>query len=172
MRKISGFLAFILLISCSNINAQIPDKAKYLQSIFIYNFMLKIQWPDAYRTGDFIIGVIGETSLKPELEKLAAGKKMNNRHIVVKQFNKVTDMTPVHLLFIPAGAKSKTLLGEAIKKIGHRQGTLIVTEQEGILKKGSVINFVLRKNKIRFEINDAVADRYGFKVSALKKFLN
>lgn len=173
MKKISIIiLGALLLFGSIDVKAQIPDKAKYLQSIFIFNFMIKIQWPDAYRSGDFIIGVLGDTPLKKQLDNLATSKKINSRTIVVKQFQTVEEMTPTHLLFIPSGSECQKKLEDAVIKIGHRQGTLIVTEHEGILDKGSVINFILRQNKIRFEINDEIAERYGFKVSALKKFLN
>lgn len=165
-------LSLLFVFSAIKTDAQIPDKAKRLQSIFIYNFMLKIQWPDAYRSGDFIIGVLGESSLIRELNNLASGKKMNNRTIVVKQFSSASEMTPSHLLFIPSGPDCEKHLQEAVQKIGHRQGTLVVTEQEGVLDKGTVINFIIRDKKIRFEINDQIAEKYGFKVSALRKFLN
>jgi hypothetical protein len=171
MKKNLVITISVLFFFNISLKAQIPDKAKYLESIFIYNFMLKIQWPDAYRSGDFIIGVIGETTLRPELDKLAEARKMDNRNIVVTKYNSAEDMNFPHLLFIPASPNAEKYLEICVKKIGHRQGTLIVTEQEGILSKGSVINFIVRDKKIRFEISDEISERYGFKISALKKFL-
>jgi len=48
------------------------------QAMFIYNFSRLVEWPVAYKSGPFVIGVLGGSSVADELEVYAMGKK--SRH--------------------------------------------------------------------------------------------
>jgi hypothetical protein len=52
--------------------------------------------------------------------------------------------------------------------IAKAKGVLpvIITEQEGLARKGAVINFYLQEKRIRFEINPAAAKRAGVQISS------
>ena len=43
-------------------------------------------------------------------------------------------------------------IGSVVKKLSGKS-TLIITEQEGMANRGSMINFVLVNSRVRFEIN-------------------
>jgi hypothetical protein len=55
-------------------------------------------------------------------------------------------------------------------KLGSKS-TLIVTEKEGLAKKGSGINFITVDGKLRYELNDAELDRRNIKLSGKIKSL-
>jgi hypothetical protein len=44
------------------------------------------------------------------------------------------------------------------------ESILTIADTEGSLEKGGIINFVIEKNKIRFEINTAAAKRAGLTI--------
>lgn len=136
------------------------DKYK---SIFIYNFTKHFEWPVAYRTGDFIVGVIGNPPIITEIEKITGGKKVGSQIVKVQKYKDVASIGKCHILFIPAG-KSKQI-GEIQQKIGSVP-TLIVTEKEGMSQQGAVINFVIQAGKIKFELNKANATKKGLKISS------
>lgn len=71
MKRIFLLLGVVGLCLSSNAWAQ---KSKY-QSIFIYNFIKYIKWPDSYNSGNFIIGVVGNSDIVASLEQMAAAKK-------------------------------------------------------------------------------------------------
>ena len=47
------------------------DTNSKMKSIFIMNFAKLIEWPESYRQGDFVVGVVGNTPLYLELIKMA-----------------------------------------------------------------------------------------------------
>ena len=52
-----------------------PGEVTYrVHSIYIYNFMKEIQWPDEYNKGNFVIGMLGNADMENELRKMAAAR--------------------------------------------------------------------------------------------------
>jgi len=130
--------------------------------MFIYNFSRLIEWPVAYKTGPFIIGVLGNSSVADELETYTLGKKVGIQEIQVKKYKTVQEIALCHILFIPF-ARTKQLgeIQEALKG----KNTLLITEKGGALTEGSAINFVLLADKIKFEIQTDNISKYGLKYS-------
>lgn len=139
------------------------DPNAKIKVVFIYNFTKYIEWPTAYKKGDFIIGVLGSTSLLPDLENLAKTKTIGSQKCVVKSFASVKEIEKCHILFIPI-EKSDDL--ELVLKKTKGMSTLLVTEKAGLAKKGSVINFINVENKQKFELNKTNASKNGLIVSS------
>lgn len=161
MKKILKHLMFIGLFFAlvGNVKAQVPK----LQSVFIYNFTKYIDWPAEYKTGNFVIGVLGDAPITRELKKMARTKKAGTQTIEVKIFNSVGDIAKCHILFIP-GAKS-SFISQLTKKVG-KKSTLIIGEKDGLTQKGAAINFVLKDNKQKFELSKKNAAKHKLKVSS------
>ncbi|MFL5729995.1 MAG: YfiR family protein [Cytophagaceae bacterium] len=139
------------------------DPNAKIKVIFIYNFTKYIEWPSDYKQGDFLIGVLGNTSLLPDLENLAKTKMIGSQKCTVKSFATVSDIQKCHILFIPVEKSEE--LEPVLKKIKN-MSTLVVTEKEGLARKGSVINFVNIENKQKFELNKTNASKKGLIVSS------
>jgi hypothetical protein len=155
-------VCLFVLNSGFRINATIDTNAK-IKAVFIYNFTKYIEWPQPYKEGDFTIGVIGETSLYSELIKMTETKKVANQTLDVKKFNSLTDVYKCHILYI---CKDKSdQLGEIVKKIKNNS-TLIVTEESGLADKGAGINFIIKENRQKFELNKGNVEKYKLKVSS------
>jgi hypothetical protein len=139
------------------------DPNAKIKVIFIYNFTKYIEWPSAYKKGDFVIGVLGNASLTPDLENLAKTKTIGTQKCVVKIFPTVKDIEKCHILFIPV--EESDGLDLVLKKI-KGMSTLVVTEKAGLAKRGSVINFINVENKQKFELNKSNANKNGLIVSS------
>jgi len=158
MKTILLYLGLILLTLPIRGQTVIPKA----QAMFIYNFSRLIEWPVAYKTGPFIIGVLGNSSVADELETYTLGKKVGIQEIQVKKYKTVQEIALCHILFIPF-ARTKQLgeIQEALKG----KNTLLITEKGGALTEGSAINFVLLADKIKFEIQTDNISKYGLKYS-------
>lgn len=154
------FICVIYLASFVTVQAQQTDY-KY-HSIFIYNFTKYLQWPSANSSGDFVIGVVGNSPIISELEKMAESKTVGSRKIVVKRFASVEDVAPCQMLFVPHNQNRH--LSEITAK-ARKSSTLVITESPGLAHKGSNINFVIKENKWRFELNKKAIDEANIKVS-------
>jgi len=160
MKKVFITLIGLLVLTPLAYNQTSIPKA---QSLFIYNFSRMIEWPANYRTGDFIIGILGTDEVTVELETYTKGKKVGAQNIQVLQYKTPAEIRQCHILFVPFG-KTKQL-GEIIAALNGKH-ILIITEKSGALNEGSAINFLLLDDKMKFEIKPENASKYGLKLSA------
>lgn len=155
---------FILLLTLStSVFAQNAAVAKY-KAMFTLNFIRYIGWPEAAKQGDFVIGVVGSTDVLKNLQAQTVGKKFGFQNIVVKAFNSVDEITDCQILFF---SKSENFSKNAVtvkQKLGGKN-SLIITETEGATKNGSMINFVIRSDQLKFELSAANAEAFGLKFS-------
>ena len=130
--------------------------------IFIYNFSKYIEWP-AVDTDEFVITVVGnDMAFREMLDIVEKKKTIKNRKLVVKKSRNIQDAQSSDVLFV---TKYEKLSPEAIKA-KQAQGTLIITEHKGMAASASHINFILTDDsKIGFELNSALAEASGLKVS-------
>jgi hypothetical protein len=155
--------ALMTLLLWHSVTSQVHAQQDYrFHSVFMYNFTKYIQWPTSVQTGDFIIGVLGNSPILPELEKMAENKTVGNQKIVIKKFKSVSDISSCQMLFIPS-ADSRDF-ESALEKLKGKP-TLVLTEKNGLGQKGSGINFVLLDGKWRFELNENATQNAGLKVS-------
>jgi hypothetical protein len=121
-----------------------------LHANIIYRFTKYVNWPEQRRSGDFIIGVVGDTPLYEELESFIENKKVGLQRIVIKRFSASSDFSNCHILFISDDEK------RSLKKIAARTAgfaMLIVSESDDFAEKGACINFVLVDDHLKLEIN-------------------
>ncbi len=158
MRRVTGmFLILIFLVSFKG-NAQVTDA----QAMFIYNFSRLVEWPSSAKSGEFTIGVLGNSQLTTSLTGFVAGKKVGGQSINIKQFGSVDEISDCHILFVSFGKSSK--MSEIQGKL-NGTNSLIIGEKKDLVASGAAISFVIDENKLRFQLNKANAERYQLKVS-------
>ena len=160
MRKI---IFLLLLMQSGVIFAQNAQVAKY-KAMFTLNFIRYVGWPDAATKGDFVIGVLKNKTVLTNLQSQTVGKKFGYQNIIVKEFKKIDDVTDCQILFISSNinfSKNAVLLKQKLKGAN----SLIITDSEGSIRHGSMINFVVRDNKLKFEISSTNAAKFGLKFS-------
>jgi hypothetical protein len=133
------------------------------QAMFIYNFSRLIEWPASYKTGSFVIGIFGSSSVANELNSYTAGKKVGTQTIAVQELRSIDEISKCHILFIPFSNTKQ--LGQIVAKVDN-MSTLIITEKNGAIDMGSAINFLIIGDKLKFEVKQTNASRYGIKVSS------
>ncbi len=133
------------------------------QAMFIYNFSRLIEWPSNYKSGQFIIGVLGSSPTYNELLKYTAGKSVGNQPISVKKFNSVAEITTCHILFVPF-AKTKTM--STSMQMFTNKSTLLVTEKNGAIDDGAAVNFLVVGNTLKFELKPSNATKYKIRMSS------
>jgi hypothetical protein len=137
------------------------QKEKF-HSIFIYNFSKYVKWPDDQKSGKFVIGVFGSSSIKNDLEAMASTKKVNGMSIEVVQFNSTSGIAECNILYVASSESGK--MEEIIEATGNKP-VLLVTDKPGLAKKGAAINFIEQEGKVKFELNQQNAESRGLKVS-------
>lgn len=142
-----------------------------IKAAYLYNFARYVRWPaGTFRNEQdpFVIGVLGTDPLGNDLDRIARTKKIDGRRIVIRRFDSLDKYSPCHVLFVPRSVEPKRQI-EAIGRL-RKSPVLLVGETPGFAERGGTINFFIRQNKVRFEINQKAAKRGGLKISA--KLLN
>lgn len=161
---ICAFITCILFI-CSSSNCKAQETNYKAYSVYVYNFIKYIEWPKEYRTGEFVIAVIGDSPVTADLKVLAATKKANGQTIVIKKYASVADVEKCHVLYISSGKSS--VLKAAMEKTKN-SSTLVIAEREGLAKKGAGINFVtLEDDTLKFELNKKAIETHNLKISMM-----
>ncbi len=130
--------------------------------IFIYNFSKYIEWPTVNKD-EFVITVVGnDMAFREMLDIVEKKKTIKERKLVVKKSKNISEAGPSDVLFVTKSEK----LSPSDVKAKQQQGTLIITEHKNMAESASHINFIITADsKIGFELNSALAEASGLKVS-------
>ena len=162
-RRLLGLpLGLVLLTLCANAWPQADGEADeaHVKAAFVYKFTGYVDWPESAMGGadaPFVMGVLGSENLLNELTQLIAGRKVHERPVVVRKMRAGEPLTGVQLLFVGRG---ETLRAEPGKPV------LVVTEAEGGMPRGSMINFVIVDRHVRFEIALPAVEKAGLRMSS------
>ena len=134
-----------------------------IQANIIYRFTKYIDWPVNKKSGDFVIGVIGDSPLYEDLKGLTANKTVKTQKIVVIKMSPTASSYDCHMLFISEEESS------SLKKIaGATTGApiLIISESDGLARKGSCINFITVDDHLKLEINKSNVEQRNLGIAS------
>ena len=175
-RAVACLLALVLTVATGRRTeatsaGEAPQSPEYLiKAAYLYNFAMFVEWPhDTFRTATtpIVIGVVGADPFGLALDRMVQDKRINNRPIVVERFKISDDIRRCHILFVSQAESAR--FGDLVRRVGT-QPVLIVGDDSETMSRGGTIAFVLRDDKVGFEINLAAARRARLTISS--KMLN
>jgi uncharacterized protein DUF4154 len=137
-----------------------------VKAAFLYKFAGYVEWPTkafARPETPVTIGVIGAEPLATELAQAVTGRTVNDRPVTVKRLRAGESLAGLHVLFIGRAENARL---DQLAQSAQPRSILTVTESDGALARGSVINFVLSDGRVRFEIALDSAEKSGLKLSS------
>jgi hypothetical protein len=137
-----------------------------VKAAFLYKFLGYTEFPPGSftdATTPLAIGVIGADDLASELNRIVAGRTVMARPVVVKTFREGDVPAGVHLLFI--GGSDPSRVRNALRAVKDVP-VLSVTEADNGLLYGSVINFKIVEERVRFDVSLDAADKNSVKLSS------
>ena len=137
-----------------------------VKAAFLYKFIGYIDWPAAsFAKPDtpVTIGVVGADQVAAELAQAVAGRTANDRPVTVRRLKAGESLDAVHVLFV---GKAENARLAQLAQAAQQRSVLTVTESEGALAQGSVINFVTVERRVRFEIALDSAEKSRLKLSS------
>jgi uncharacterized protein DUF4154 len=156
----------VLAVDCSRAQSEVQPPEYRIKAAFLYKFGGYIEWPErAFARADspIAIGVMGADALADELAEIVAGRNVNGRPVSVRKLRAGDSIAGLHVLFI--GRSDSGRLPEILAAAKGRP-LLTVTESEQALDLGSVINFVVVDDKVRFDVALVPAEQGSLKISA------
>lgn len=174
--KMSGALLLksvvlvVTLLCTQGIYAQAPAQSvnieRQVKAAYLYKFASYVEWPpSAFNSSNspLVIGVIGADAVADELEHIVAGHTVNGRTVIARKLKRGESLAGLHMLFI--GHLEKTHLLEIFSEAKNKP-LLTITESEDAHVLGSMINFVVTDDRLRFEVALAPVESGGLKISA------
>ncbi len=145
------------------------DTKAMVQASYMYNIAKLVDWKDPQmRNGNFVIGVVGGANLYQELIKKYATKTIGKQPIEVRKLPRTANVEQCHMLFV--GSSELDLIGDIYKNLRNKN-TLIVTEYDGALEDGAVVNFVNADQVVKYELSMRNAQAHGLQVGSTLKQL-
>ncbi len=139
------------------------DRLNRFKAVFLYNFIDYVHWPPERTKGAFKLGILGTSPVEFSLREISQKKSAWGRPLQIEVFSSVKEVRPSHLLFVTPEFSSRVRdLGQRLGK----QGMLVVADAPGMAAQGACINFVLKKGKLKFEVNRESLEWAGLKASA------
>lgn len=134
-----------------------------VKAAFLFRFLSFVEWsaraldgPDA----PLVIGVLGADDVQSELQKIVSGRRVSNRPVAVERVQPGERPNRVHVLFVGRDARTQ------LRRLATISDLLLVGESEGALEQGALINFVVRDDRVRFEVAPDEAERRGLRIGA------
>jgi hypothetical protein len=139
-----------------------------VKAAYLVKFGSYVEWPPQafeQRDSPFVIGVLGGDAVAEEVERAATAAQVEGRPVQVRRLERAdaAGAAGAHLLFIERSRNGQ--LADTLA-LARGRPLLMVTESEQALTQGSMINFVIVENKVRFDIALAPAEASQLKISA------
>jgi hypothetical protein len=151
------FLLCAILLSVT-VKAQTTNYQVY--SLYVVNIAKYSAWPSV--SGEFHITVFGKSKVYDELVK-QNGKIVNGHAVKVKQAENINDIGDPQIIYLADG-KSSAL--DDIVKLTDGKSIMIISEREGLHKRGAGFSFVVMENgTLRCDINNTELEKRQIKIS-------
>lgn len=156
---------FLLQVCFPHFSDGVDEKPTEYQvkAAFIYNFLKFIRWPEGYfdEKKVFTICVYGKDPFEGAIDEIG-GKVVFGKTISIKRIERNGKTTGCNLVFI---SSSETKRVEKI--LTEIKGpVLTISDIEGFVENGGIIEFVMEGKNVRFKINRDVALRKGLWISS------
>lgn len=162
------FRAALLWTACCAAGVALADSGteRAVKAASIYRFLGYVEWPPATfsrQDAPLVIGVASADELADELIRITSGRTVDGKTIQVRKIRPGDPLAGMHVLFVgrlPAEAQTQLLHNAWSRSI------LTITDTDGALAWGSMINFRLVDGRVRFEVSLGAAEKGGLKISS------
>jgi len=167
LRTYAAFAINFVLLVAGAIAAD-PQRTEYqIKAAFLCKFGNFVDWPSTAASAPqglpFTIGVVASDAVVDELIRAAASQTVGGRPITVRRFARDDSVAGLSILYVARTHTDRIAQALASAK-GHP--VLTVTESERGTSVGSMVNFVIVDDKVKFDIAIEAAEQSGLKISA------
>jgi YfiR/HmsC-like len=166
-----GLCAVLLVANVCFARSLSPQQSKpqeyEVKAVYLYNFGRFVQWPAATPvvTADdsFTVCVLGRDPFGPVLDTTLGGEVIDGRKLVAKRIANTRDATHCRIIFISSSESAR--IKEILNSL-EKSSALTVSDIPDFLNNGGMIQFVLKDNKVRFEVNLIAAEKASLTISS------
>lgn len=143
------------------------DSLEYsLKASFLYKFGSFVSWPQEVfvsESSPIRICIAGQDHFGDIIDRAVAGQYVGSRAIEVERIPTATQGAGCHIMYI-AGSPAQSV-AEGVEAMRHTHTLTFTNSTEDARDKG-IVHFVVRDNRLRFEIDDRRAAENGLVLSS------
>lgn len=161
----AAFICIVLIPGAiATARAQVQEYA--LKAAFLYKFGLYVEWPSSAFSssiGPFNLCVAGQDPFGESLDKAVAGERINGRNVVIRRLKTVGQNSGCHILYI--GDSDAQRVAQIVAAVSGGS-VLTISDTRGHGSSTGIIDFVIKDNRVRLEIDDEAAAQNGLVISS------
>ncbi len=136
--------------------------ADSVKAAFLMRFGEYVVWPSQpANRSNFVIAVLGAPSVAEALRRIPKDRLIDGRMPEVREVSTWKSLGDEDILFIGSGANLAVA-----HSVASGKARLIVTDAQGGLEHGGMINFVLVDQRVRFEVSLPAVEVAGLSLSS------
>jgi uncharacterized protein DUF4154 len=169
-RWLASIVALLLAAYFSLLNQAVyADHSRtevQIKAAYLFNFLKFVEWPSdapAEPQGKWVIGVVGDSPVGGELKRMAEGKSVDGRSLLVKTIRATDGLRGYNIIFVSA-SEEKHFPSILIALQGSC--VLTVADFDNFIRHGGMIQFVAQGDRVRVDIDVGATGRARLKVSS------
>jgi hypothetical protein len=142
-----------------------PSLEYQVKAAFLIKFGSFVEWPTDRPASrePFVIGILGKDPFGKAFDEAVKQERINGRPISVRRSDAAKDLLGCQIIFIHTDESAR--VGPEMQSLSA-SGILTIGESPDFARHLGVVGFIKENGKVRFEINAALAERSGLKISS------
>ena len=136
------------------------DTQLVLKGQYLFQFAKGNDWPEAAKSGPFVLAVHNKPALAEELATKYSNNPIGSQPLTVQSISGPSELDAPHVLYTEAEGDALQAVLSAVKG----KPTLVVTALQPSLLSGVCFNLIKQGNSLRYEINAKDAEKRGILV--------
>lgn len=159
-KSVIAAIAIGWLLCCVGQSASAQDSSsleKAVKATYLYKIGTFVGWPNSVFTSpssDMHLCIAGDDPFGAMLDAAVQGQQVDGRAVVLRRMQTAESDSHCHIMFISGSAAQS--VADGIKAMNGTP-TLTITDAARDASAKGIVHFVIRDNRVRFEIDDQVA---------------
>lgn len=147
--------AMVALALHGTATAQGASMEYAVKAAYLYKFAPFVDWPPAAfasPSSPFHLCILGRDPFGAALDQAVSGQRVEGHPVAVRRLERVDATSDCHILYL--GASRAQTAAEALRAV---RGAPILTVADSDRDAGAIIKFLVKDNRVRFDIDTAAA---------------
>jgi hypothetical protein len=148
----AGWLALCLFALHWAALADSGPLERQVKAAYLVRFGGFVEWPEGtFASADtpLQIGIAGNDALAEQVDQMAAGRNTAGRPVVVRRIRRGDSLAGLHILYV--GQTERAAMADLLAA-AKGQALLTVSDSDDGAALGSMVNFVVAGERLRFEV--------------------
>lgn len=134
-----------------------------VKAAYLFKFLSYIEWPSQSfdsPQAPIVIGVMGADDVQEALLDITRSHPAQGRAVVVRSVPPGDPCTGIHMLFVGHDVQLE------MQRLSGTPGLLLVSDADGALDRGAMVNLIRSGDHVRFEVAPEPAEKSGVHISS------